>query len=164
VFVASALKRAYPDSIAIHLVRDGRDVVCSLRERGWLSGARHGTDDAGHEYGAATRFWVEPERAGEFGSVSDIRRAAWAWRRYAQAGLALGDDAVEVRYETLTASPADVATRLAALLEHPIEELAGALAAAHHESVGRHRNELSNEELAEIDAEAAPLLHSLGYL
>ena len=164
VFIAPALKQAYPDSVAVHLVRDGRDVVCSLLERGWLSAARGGHDDAGQPYGAATRFWVEPERASEFGAVSDTRRAAWAWRRYAGAGLELGDEAVEVRYETLTASPADIATRLAQALDHPIEELATVLAAAHPASVGRHRAELTDEQLAEVEDEAGPLLRSLGYV
>ena len=40
-FVLSAALRAYPAARAVHIVRDGRDVVCSLLERGWLErGAR----------------------------------------------------------------------------------------------------------------------------
>ena len=162
-FIGEALLSAYPEAVMLHLVRDGRDVVCSLRERGWLSAARAGHDDAGHAYGAATRFWVESERSQEFASVSDVRRPAWAWRRYVEAGLSLGEQATVVRYETLTASPADVATRLATLLEHPIDELTSVLATAHSDSIGRHRNELVAEELDDVEAEAAPLLARLGY-
>ena len=163
VFVGEALRLAYPDSVALHLVRDGRDVVCSLRERGWLSAARVGQDDAGHAYGAATRFWVESERSDEFSAVSDARRAAWAWRRYVEAGLSLGEHASEIRYEALTARPVEVAARLSALLGHSHDELTTVLAAAHPESVGRHRSELAAEELADVETEAAPLLRALGY-
>lgn len=163
VFIAPALRLAFPEAIMLHLVRDGRDVVCSLRERGWLASSRAGHDDAGHAYGAGTRFWVEPDRATEFTSVSEVRRAAWAWRRYVETGLALRADATELRYELLTSDPGGVAAGLALLLEHPVDELERVLSAAHPESVGRYRSELSGADLAEIDAEAASLLRSLGY-
>ena len=74
-----------PPGRAVHIVRDGRDVVCSLLERGWLGTERAGADDAGLAYGAHARFWVEPERAEEFGAASEAKRAAWAWRRYVTA-------------------------------------------------------------------------------
>ena len=51
---------AYPEARAVHIVRDGRDVVCSLLERGWLAAGRAGVDDADLPYGARARFWVEP--------------------------------------------------------------------------------------------------------
>ena len=41
-FVLAAALRAYPQARAVHVVRDGRDVVCSLLERGWLSAGRTG--------------------------------------------------------------------------------------------------------------------------
>lgn len=163
VFIAPALLQAFPDAVRVHLVRDGRDVVCSLRERGWLSAARAGRDDAGHTYGPSTRFWVESERASEFSEVSDVRRAAWAWRRYVEAGLALGDGVAEIRYEALTTGPEDVAERLASLLDHPRDALTGALSGAHPDSVGRHRVELSDGDLADVEDEAGPLLERLGY-
>ena len=65
-FVLAAALRAYPSAKAVHIVRDGRDVVCSLLERGWLGTDRTGSDDAGVAYGAHARFWVEPDRAEEF--------------------------------------------------------------------------------------------------
>src|SRR5581483_10405892 len=90
---------AYPQALAVHSLRDGRDVVCSLLERGWLSATRSGVDDAGLEYGSSARFWVEPERREEFSRVSDARRCAWAWRRYVEAARSAPRDRVlEVRY------------------------------------------------------------------
>ena len=54
-------------------------------------------------YGAYARFWVEPERRAEFEAASDARRAAWVWRSYLAA--AREGDALELRYEELTADP-----------------------------------------------------------
>src|SRR5262249_55185259 len=76
-FLTGAALRAYPAGRVIHLVRDGRDVVSSLLERGWLSPERHDADDAGLAYGVGPRFWVEPDRRDEFVAASDATRAAW---------------------------------------------------------------------------------------
>src|SRR4029077_16723583 len=99
--VLGAALEAYPEALAVHAVRDGRDVVCSLLERGWLNAGRDGTDDARLAYGAEPRFWVEPERREEFSRVSDARRCAWAWRRYVGAvrSAEAGDRLLEIRYE-----------------------------------------------------------------
>jgi hypothetical protein len=60
-YVLAGALRAYPEATAVHVIRDGRDVVCSLLERGWLGG-RAGADDANQAFGSHARFWVEPER------------------------------------------------------------------------------------------------------
>ncbi len=164
VFIAQALTRAYPDAVFLHLIRDGRDVVCSLEERGWLAASRRGEDDAGQAYGSSTRFWVEPERAAEFAQVNDVRRAAWAWRRYVEAGRALEAQAIELRYEELTSRPHDVAARLSGVIGHPVDELADTLSRAHDESVGRYKTELSADQLSEVEREAGALLRELGYI
>ena len=44
------------------------------------------------------------------------------------------------------------------------DELAVALGAAHRESVGRYRDDLSPEQLADVLDEAGGLLGSLGYV
>jgi hypothetical protein len=162
-FVAAAAAGAFPEASFVHMLRDGRDVVCSLLERGWLSVGRGGRDDAGHEFGAEPRFWVEPERRDEFRTASDARRAAWAWRRYVEAARSFGGRVVEVRYEVMTAQPADVATALAEFLGAPAVPLTEALSRAHAESVGRYRRDLTGAQLADVDAEAGPLLRELGY-
>jgi hypothetical protein len=163
-FVVGAALSAYPGSTALHVVRDGRDVVCSLLERGWLSAGRDGRDDAGAGYGAYPRFWVEPDRREEFEQVSDARRAAWAWRRYVtSAREAPADRTVELRYEDLVSSPRDAAERVGAGLHLDPDLLAEAFAAAHANSVGRWRQDLTSEQLADVEAEAGDLLGELGY-
>jgi hypothetical protein len=162
-YVAHAVAQAFPQATILHIVRDGRDVACSLLERGWLSAGRTGADDAGLAFGAEPRFWVEPGREEAFRAASDARRAAWAWRRYVSAARALGDRAVELRYERLSAEPDAVAAELAASLGIEAAPLAKRLRRAHGTSVGRFRMELSPEQRADVEAEAGPLLRELGY-
>lgn len=164
VFVAEAAALAFPSARFVHIVRDGRDVACSLLDRGWLSQGRGGGDDAGLPYGAEPRFWVEPDRVEEFRTTSDARRAAWAWRAYVQAARSLHERAHEIRYERMVADPDAIAAELAVFLDAPAPELARALRGAHDESVGRFRRDLTSEQLADVESEAGKLLAELSYL
>jgi len=161
-FVLRAVPLAYPDARVVHIVRDGRDVVCSLLDKPWLRPEQAASDDAGVPYGAHARFWVEPERRTEFESASDARRAAWVWRSYVTAARA-ADGALELRYEDVTADPEAVAVPLADHLGVAVEPLAAALGRAHASSVGRYRSDLSAEQLADVEAEAGALLVELDY-
>lgn len=163
-FLVPAALTAYPQARVIHIVRDGRDVVTSLLERGWLSSTRTGGDDAGLAYGAHRRFWVDPAQAGDFERASDARRAAWAWRTYVAAASAVDDPRVlELRYESLVDQPEASASRIAEHLGAGPDLLAGPLGRAHARSVGRYRDELTAEQLADALDEAGPLLERLGY-
>jgi len=162
-FVLPAVLHAYPHAIAVHVVRDGRDVATSLLERGWLSAERTGADDARLAFGAHARFWVEPGREEEFGSVSDATRAAWAWRRYVTAAGAVPERTVEVRYEQLVVEPAAAAASVAAALGVEPGLVTDAFARAHDTSAGRWRRDLTPEQLADVEREAGAQLVSLGY-
>jgi hypothetical protein len=163
-FVLAAALRAYPAASAVHIVRDGRDVVCSLLERGWLGADRAGADDAGLAYGAHARFWVEPERAEEFGSASEAKRAAWAWRRYVTSARAVPERTLELRYEELVTTPRKVAAELAMHLELDAGPLTKSLSSAFDRSVGRWQRDLTPEQLSDVVEEAGPVLQDLGYL
>jgi hypothetical protein len=147
----------------VHVIRDGRDVVCSLLERGWLRTDRGGGDDARQAYGAHARFWVEPERREEFERASEARRAAWAWRRYVTAAQGVPGRTVELRYEALVENPDAEADRIATALRAEVEPLRRAFAEVHGSSVGRWRRDLTAEQIAEVEAEAGGLLAQLGY-
>ena len=147
----------------MHVLRDGRDVVCSLLERGWLRAGRGGGDDAGHAYGAHSRFWVEPELREEFEHASEARRAAWAWRRYVAAAAAVPERTIELRYEALVESPEAEADRIALALGSDPAPLRRAFGEVHGSSVGRWRRDLSAEQIADVEAEAGALLGELGY-
>lgn len=160
-FLVRAIPRAYPEARVVHMVRDGRDVVCSLLEKPWLRREQSEADDAGVPYGAHARFWVEPERRAEFEAAGDARRAAWVWRSYLAA--AREGDVLEVRYEDVATDPARVGAELARYLDAPAGPLVSALGRAHAESVGRYRADLTAEQLADVEDEAGSLLRELGY-
>jgi len=161
-FLVRAVPLAFPDARVVHIVRDGRDVVCSLLEKPWLRQDQQRADDAGVAYGAYARFWVEPERTAEFETASDARRAAWVWRSYLTA--ARQGETLEFRYEDMVADPARVGSELASHLESPAEPLVAALRNAHAGSIGRYERELTAEQLADVEDEAGPLLRDLGYV
>jgi hypothetical protein len=163
-YVLGGALGAYPRGLAVHVLRDGRDVVCSLIERGWLSAGRAGGDDAQQPYGRYARFWVEPERREEFERASEARRAAWAWRRYVSAARAIPDRTIELRYEALVESPHTEADRIAEALGSEPEPLRRAFAKVHGSSLGRWRRDLTSEQVADVEAEAGALLAELGYL
>src|SRR5919198_4151747 len=148
-FVIRAAVRAYPQATVLHIVRDGRDVVCSLLEQGWLRDERAGRDDAGLRYGGHARSWVEPERRDEFSRESEAARAAWAWRRYLTAARAAPEHTLELRYEELAADPAATAGWIADRLETEPAPLAEALAKVHARSIGRWRRDLTPEQVAD---------------
>jgi hypothetical protein len=154
---------AYPRARIIHIVRDGRDVACSLLEKPWLRREQAKSDDAGLAYGSHARFWVEPNRRGEFETASDARRAAWVWRRYVTAARSAGVSLLEIRYERMTNDPAAIANELGRFLGTPVASLTAPLGRAHADSVGRYRTDLNEEQLADVLAEAGDLLHELGY-
>jgi Sulfotransferase family len=162
-FLIDVAASAYPEARFVHIVRDGRDVVCSLLEKHWLKPVANGRDDAGLPYGDYARFWVEPERQREFAVVSDARRAAWAWRSYVTAARRTSAGVLEVRYEDLARDRGAVATAIAAHIATSADDVERALASAHATSVGRYRTELNDAQLADVEAEAGHLLRELGY-
>jgi hypothetical protein len=163
-FVVAAAAAAYPRATFLHIVRDARDVVCSLLEQGWLRDDRGGRDDAGLAYGGHVRSWVEPERREEFAGASEATRAAWAWRRYLTAARAApAERTVELRYEQVASDPAAAAEQIAGQLETEQAPLAEALGSVHARSVGRWRRDLTPEQVADVEREAGALLRELGY-
>jgi hypothetical protein len=162
-YILAGALEAYPRATAVHVIRDGRDVVCSLLERGWLRTDRAAQDDARQPYGAHARFWVEPDRRTEFERASEARRAAWAWRRYVAAAQAVPERTVDLRYEALVADPDGEANRLAGALDSDAAPLRRAFAEVQDRSVGRWKRDLTPEQLAEVEREAGGLLTELGY-
>jgi hypothetical protein len=162
-YVLEGALLAYPAAKAVHVIRDGRDVICSLLEQGWLGAGRAGVDDANQAFGAYARFWVEPERRHEFEEASEATRAAWAWRTYVTAARAVPEQTIELRYESLVADPEGEAARMAKELDADPAPLAAAFGKVHAQSIGRWRKELTPEQLADVEAEAGQLLAELGY-
>jgi hypothetical protein len=151
----------FPDARVIHVLRDGRDVVCSMREhpdRRWVDGrwVRELRPRPVDEY---ARRWVEDTAAG-------LR-----WR---------GDPRVlEVRYEDLVQTPAATLERVLAFLGESFDpvllepepavapapgtdrpDAAGAITTR---SMGRWERDLLGEDRAAVRRVAGTRLVELGY-
>ncbi len=152
----------FPAASVIHVIRDGRDVVCSMREHpDWR--------------------WVD----GRWQRVLVPRPLAWYAERWVEdtaAGMARRQDGryLEVRYEDLVADPAialrticehvgvpgdaawlaEVADRSEAVRGAARPDYEGAVTAA---SVGRWRRDLNASEQQEVERLCGPRLRDLGY-
>jgi protein-tyrosine sulfotransferase len=148
------VRRHFPDARLVHIIRDGRDVVCSLRRARW------------------------PKPCGGTGSGEELRRCAEYWARYVRSGRRFAGDPryFELRYEALARDPEPALRRLlrfvglewdASLLrtEHRPpgdgeKRQRGAIDAA---SVGRWQEELLPLEKQIVCEAVGDLLVELGY-
>lgn len=174
-FLLPFLSQAFPDAQFIHLIRDGRDAALSYSKQPWLQAAAEGSgqmEPGGYPFGPYPRFWVEPQRQGEFRAVSDLHRCIWGWRRHTEAALAYGrllppTRYHEIRYEALVNDPAAVSAQALDFLDVVASSSRVAVLAearrVRADSVGRWRAEFSAEQVAEVQAEAGDLLRRLGY-
>ena len=153
------LRRIYPDARFVHIIRDGRDVVVSMRDRAELGST-------------VESYFIAPEQRAEYESTHVVRRTAWAWRLLTESARSGGqklprEQYLELRYETLIAEPDGEIDRLCDFLGigNAKSRRLGRQAAqrGHPNSIGRWQTELSVEDLATVDAEAGSLLRGLGY-
>ncbi|HET6607339.1 MAG TPA: sulfotransferase [Rhodopila sp.] len=150
------IRRHFPHAKLVHIVRDGRDVVCSLRRTPF-----------------ARLDHAHPD------SVEAAVRCGIQWRSAVEAGLQISGDKnyYGLRYEDLVASPEPTLRKLLAFLELPWEDAileptqpdtddADALAAngsVFDSSHGRWQRELSAAEKPALGALIGPTLVKLGY-
>lgn len=158
------LRQLFPDSPLIGIVRDGRDVVASLLKADWT--------DANGRPMAITQ---------------DAGAAAELWVRSIEAGARMHRDPnyLELRYERLVSEPEDEIGRLFDKLGEDAQARARALDHARHfdrragaaetsadrvaqpidtTSIGRWQRELTERQLAQVDAVAGRALRTLGYV
>jgi len=158
------LRRLFPDSPLIGIVRDGRDVVASLLTMDWADARTGRAMTITRDAGAAAELWV----------------------RSIESGARMHDDPnyLELRYERLVSAPRDEIDRLfdklgegaeakaraldhtrhfdrrAGVAESSAERVAGAIDTT---SIGRWQRDLSDRQLAQIDSVAGQVLRVLGY-
>jgi hypothetical protein len=159
------LGEIFPDARFLHVIRDGRDVACSL----------------------ITMDWVNPLTGRKWDYVQNIASAARYWRevvtlaRQQAQHPTLVDRVLEVRYESLVAKPEATMRQVLAFLGEPWDE--GVL--AHHKkergkepieastrqaarpinsaSIGRWRDEMTQADRSAFKTEAGTLLRESGY-
>lgn len=143
---AALIRRIYPDSYLIHLVRDGRDVARSIAAQRWGPSS----------VAEAARAWTV--------AVAAARTAGQDMRRYR-----------EVRYEDLLADPGSEIGSLVEWLGLPaspdfLRRVTAEAAVPTNTDPsqptvgsGKWRNAWSEADLAAFESEAGPLLRALGY-
>lgn len=166
------LRAVFPEAKIIHIVRDGRDVACSLVP------------------GLGGRWWAHerpPQWRDIFARYQGVIRCAHAWNEIVRTGLAdlAGVPHLQVRYEDLVARPHDVARQIFDYLGLPLHPAVtefccniqnsteGSYQAKyqsvwfrrnHRQRVGRWRENLSEELQREVLQILEPTLRRLGYV
>jgi Sulfotransferase family len=150
------IKREIPDALFLHIIRDGRDVALSYAKQGW---AYPFPWDRNQQVGVAGLYWE------------------WIVGKGRKIGKELGHDYYELHYEALVEKPCET---LVALSEFVGQELdydrikqVGIGSVSEPNSsfssgrdfrpVGRWADQLTPEQLTQIEALIGGFLHELGY-
>jgi hypothetical protein len=149
------LFRLFPNAQFVHMIRDPRDVYCSVREKSRTSAPQWRTDTPEK----TARSWVKFVESG------------LVWRAHCRRYL-------ELRYEDLVCDPETAMRRVLAFLGEPFYECV--LAPADHlatnspltnvnravftSSAGRWQHELTAEEVHNIETIAGACMRVLGYM
>jgi hypothetical protein len=155
----------FPNARFIHMIRDGRDTICSLRTH-----PRHKVVDG---------------KLVELNTWHPIEPCLERWLTNVQAGLKFRGDPryIEVRYEALVARPRETLAPVFEFLGEAFDERVldyhrekgesrdarhfpqnpEATQAMYTKAVARWQRDLTPEEMALVKREAGPLLIQLGY-
>ncbi len=145
------VRKHFPNAHLVHVIRDGRDVVCSLRRQRWFK-----------------------VREAERSTLAALEYAVDYWAERVEAGLRFRGHPLyhEVKYENLIESPDETLRTLFDGLTidwHPsLLEASDGDARPHYQpiyasAVEQWRAELAAPEIELIERKAGPLLRSLGY-
>jgi hypothetical protein len=164
VFHFYHLSNIFPGSPLIHIIRDGRDVVCSLLTMDWMDPTNGRPLDYTRDIGKAVHYWVSAVQA------------AHVARKFPSVSA----NYIELRYEDLVESPEATLRQLFAFLEEPWDpgvlnyhqqkrNLVGESSAAqvskplYKSAVGRWKRDLKSGDKEVVKKLAGNLLVELGY-
>jgi hypothetical protein len=159
VLYMEEIKRAFPDALFIHMIRDGRDVALSYAKQGWM---RPLPWDRKRTTLAAGLYWQ------------------WLVEHGQRNGRSVAPGYMEVRFEELNARPRDVLARVGEFIEHDLDydrilkvgygsvsapntSFSGDLKSGAFNPVGRWKSGYTHEQLVEFEAIIGPFLSQLGY-
>jgi hypothetical protein len=155
------ISRLFPDARFLHLIRDGRDVAFST-----FVAPKHPYWRKIHFNTAEIRSWQGlPMSQRAYRAHAPLFNAA-RWANSVSLGRAhgamLGERYCEVRYEALVTEPARVARELAARLELPATDIAGARFEIDVTRVGKWRAE-DPDDLDDVCDLIGPTLSAFDY-
>jgi len=159
VFFFYHIHQMFPESPLIHVIRDGRDVVCSLLQKNW-------TDFQGNPLPLNT----DPEVAANYWKKAILRG------RSAREDDRVAARYIEVRYENLVANPEATMKRVlhhinepwdASILDFHVDNddpvCPQVLRPISTQSVGKWRSGLTEKQKSTVKRVAGNLLVKLGY-
>lgn len=155
----AAIKRTIPEALFLHIVRDGRDVACSLAQQGWIGAGLQQEESRVFYSGLYWEWMVGHGRA-------NLRHHA--------------PDAMEIRFEELVERPLETLARVAAFVDHDLdyariqERGVGTVIQpntsfprdgreGNFRPVGRWKDGFTAESLARFEGATGRLLEELGY-
>ncbi|UCD38051.1 MAG: sulfotransferase [Fidelibacterota bacterium] len=164
VFFFQHLHNLFPDSPLIHVIRDGRDVVCSLLTMDWVNAVSGEPFDYTQDVGKAAKYWSDAVRAGRQMLEEESKR----------------DRYTEIRYEDIVINPEETLKKLFTFLVEPWDpivlkyheqkrDLAGESSASkvslplYSSALGRWQRDLKSKDKDAVKAAAGDLLIELGY-
>jgi len=176
IFIASTLYKIFPKAKFIHIIRDGRDVVCSLLKKPWYverskySGKR---EPGGYRYGPYPHFYIEKDRRDGYRKTTDVHRCIWIWKSHVAQGLKLRKELpqntyYEIKYESLVYNPKSVVKELLQFIneynEDNYKEAMKVANLAFTTGIKRWQRELSEQDLNIIYQESGLILSKYNYL
>lgn len=151
------IKRAIPDALFLHIIRDGRDVALSYLKQGWAYPLPW---DRGQQLSVAGLYW------------------SWIVNRGREIGRRLGASYQEVRFEELVSHPQDTLARVGVFVDHDLDYEAiqrvgiGSVSEPNtsfesepgaFDPVGRWRTKMSSQDVAQCEQLIGDRLQELGY-
>lgn len=153
------IKRAFPNALVIHMIRDGRDVALSLEKQHWI---RPLFSRTGSALLAAGFYWE------------------WIVRKGRELGNDIAPNYMEVRFRELVLSPPEALRKISRFIGQPLDydqirrtaigsvqkpntSFEPAAGAAGFAPVGRWKTAFPQAELSKFEAVAGRTLTELGY-
>lgn len=154
-----AIKKAFPDALIIHSIRDGRDVALSMDKLHWL---RPFPWDKQHSLMVHGLYWE------------------WIVRHGRRDGKLFGDDYMEIRFEDLISRPHETLASIGHFIDHDLDydrirqvglgsvgnpntSFGTEVSGGQFSPVGRWKKSFSPQQLEMFEGLVGPFLRELGY-
>ena len=153
------IKQLIPDALIVHIIRDGRDVACSLGKMRYI---RPFPWEERHSLIGCGLYWE------------------WIVQQGRRFGQLAGPDYIEVRFEDLVARPEDALDQIGRFIDQPLDyktiqrvaygavrkpntSFAGQVSSARFNPVGRWKKTFSPDELLRFERILGNTLREFGY-
>jgi hypothetical protein len=153
------IKKAFPNALVIHMIRDGRDVALSLERQHWIRPLFSGINSG---LLAAGLYWE------------------WVVGRGRKHGRDIAQDYLEVRFESLVQAPRQTLQSVSVFIDQDLDydkiqktaigsvkkpntSFGGASDDAEFAPVSRWKTSLAAEDLGKLEALIGRMLKDLGY-